>query len=493
MHNRFNKSNNLATTNTASTVIPVSDYHRVESRGFEVSEGFSIVTHRTVGPDVTDPRYKPKPETKKPDSSCPSTKTEYYASLPEMAVDDMGDDRHLKELNKGMTWLKYCEDLLKQREKEEGKKRNNKNKRNSDDSDSDTEETESSADKAIVFHFGFPNVLTLPEKIHHRTLHFSLSSENQLKNADIFKKLDDDASLKFVLNGSLLADNENLIKNKLIRYHWKPLHIRLIEEHNRLPISLDMQLTTKIPDNAEESKVRQEWVSPTGISNSGIVHYVSVPGTKRISKSDQVSLYVADEALLNSADANRWLEVDEILFKQTLAGFRQGQFYLVAAPELDHYIAANPVQFLVITEFKRLIELSAKLDPPEILGEGNNRKSIKVHQEPLDFIAAQKFQLYNKNKLLMRVEDFELSLTPINTENWKIDLEAYMSRCSKNMMSENNVPQYTAKIEIAYENYSANSQYRSTAIEAIEAVKSPSYNRIILEQPTILPKTSTWR
>jgi hypothetical protein len=434
-------------------------------RGFETTSSFFVDHERNT---IIDPVNNPRLNTLKTErgpTAATSWRPECFSIWPQIATDDTLQDDALKKLNKGQSWFQYCQQLIKQANKDHDKK--NKESNDSDDEyDYDpppASETNNNSTKQDSFHFGFPIVLNFPEKLHHCTLHFSLPSE-QMKLSDLYAQLINTGYISLKLNDKAvleLADHENLIgekHNASVRYHWKVLHIMITQEHNRLPVELDVQLTTVLPDTASTTRV--EWISKSGIGAEGIEHYVTVPGVKRISKADQHPLYIADDSL-NSCEATRWLEVDEKAFEVSLQSMKQGTNYVIPMPEEKHYVANDPVQFLVVSEFRRIVELCQYYkiqDLPQVKKDGSRYVDV-VPQSVLNLIANEKWAKYDKKKMLMRVEDFELTLKPIG-QKWREDFESYINKYKVMSNSDNAVPQFVMKIEIAYFNYEANKQFR---------------------------------
>lgn len=445
----------------SSTATPATNTNNNLKRGFETTSSFFVDHERNT---IIDPVNNPRPNTLKTErgpSAATSWRPECFSCWPQIATDDTLNDDALKKLNKGQSWFQYCQQLIKQANSERKTQQKNHSADSDDDYDYDPTPIAPITEKQDAFHFGFPVVLNFPEKLHHCTLHFSLPSE-QMKNSDLFTELMNTGYITLKLNDKAvldLADHENLIGEKYnegnVRYHWKVLHMMITQEHNRLPVELDVQLTTALPD-----KTRVEWISKSGIGSEGIEHYVTVPGVKRISKADQHPLYIADDSL-NSCEATRWLEVDEKAFEVSLQKMKQGTNYVIPMPEEKHYVASDPVQFLVVSEFRRIVELCRyyKLqDLPQVEKDGSRYFAV-VPQLVLNLIANEKWAKFDKKKMLMRVEDFELTLKPLR-QKWREDFESYINRYKIMSNSENAVPQFVMKIEIAYFNYESNKQFR---------------------------------
>jgi hypothetical protein len=68
-------------------------------------------------------------------------------------------------------------------------------------------------------------------------------------------------------------------------------------------------------------------------------------------------------------------------------------------------------------------------------------------------------------------------------------LKLYAERMSKNLYHENNTPRYTLKVEIAYENYTANNHYRKTEAATATINRQLPQTSIIIDP--MLPLTNT--
>lgn len=430
-----------------------------------------------------------------PNVQITSEKPDFFQYTPIVALDDMESEQKLKLVNENRTWLDVVSLVLENvaRESEDKKQQmlNLTRLQRSESGDSNHHQQFEDETKLLqrtnnrgVFHMGFPHPANVISRVHYTVFHVGLAQEN-MPIVDFAQQLKTTGCVRMVVPREVLAaiaDNQNLINSSDARYHWKPLHIRLVEERNRLPIAFNLQITTRIPDSGTSGvRRRQQWVSPTGPNPWGgntlpILNHVTQPGTVRVSKQDQKSLYVADD-LMNSIEFNRWIQVDELEMERRLVSrYLQGKDYWVPMPDLNQYIATDEVQFVLITEMYRLTQLCAamKVDPPLLHDIQKERPVIQINAEVLNTVLQQKLQLYSKSQFLMRLEDIEFVLTPVRQTSWVQELENFVSRATKvASVHESQTAHYSLKVEIAYENYSANAHLRNKGKQQQQEYSSP--------------------
>jgi hypothetical protein len=424
-------------------------HHQPEELINQVSHSLYIgelIHDRTPLKDPHEPNYLviASGDRRKLQEPILSHRPEFFNYQPSFAINDQCNDKSLKKDNHERSWFEVCTKLLNDKQTEiEEKQKNQYNRFHTGEIEDDFVEEDVNQESSTkirtnnenIFHFGFPYAAVMMNRLHWIEFTVGLPSEN-MKHKDLLEMLDRDGCIRMTLTSEMLQtlrNNENLIGHKLVRYHWKIYHIRLIEEHNHLPIEFNLQMSTPLPDNVDGMKKRQQWIRENGINmfggeNMPHYNYITIPGVKRKGFQDQVTLYVPDEEKLNSIGASRWLEVDELQMNQLLTSYRAGKNYIIPAPELKHYIADNPIQFVLIDEFKRIIDLCAaeRVELPIIHDNSGGRKSVEVNATIFDQVFREKFEMYNKNQFLMRVEDIQFTLTPIRQEKqqWRKDFEA---------------------------------------------------------------------
>ena len=502
MHNRLRQ--------TQQPVFQAPHHEEVASRPMESVYIGEILHDRVAEPAPTDARIMniPSIDVRVLPVHQSSQRPEFFMYEPKVCKNDELTDEKLKTVNQNRTWHDVTKLILKDRLLESKEKERKLLKAYAgayrEDSDDDDlpaigkpkpgEEEEPRTRDARVFHMGFPHAANMIKSIKYCVFTVGLETE-RVTVLKIEEQLKNEGCLRMVVSPEVLsaiADNENLISNKLVRYHWKPLHIRLLEENNGLPIEFDLQIHTRIPDSPHATKLKQQWVSPRGPNSFGgeslkETHYITTPGTRRAGKNEQVALYVADEYVLNSVEANRWLDVDEGQIAKLLVEYEKGQNYIVPAPDRSRYIADNAIQFMVITEMERISQICANEGEPQpsIIKDGQ-REFVEVSKRVVDMLLAQKFQLYNKNLFLMRVEDIEFTLTPHRQETWKLTEFKDAMDVIKKLGGVLRTWSYSLTVEVAYENYTGNQHYRNKS--TLEP--SPVYQRSQVSESIATPRNN---
>lgn len=497
----------LSIHNYTSPSPPPPPTTHISSRITELPRSYEFVTLPECNPDrcVNDINYynplnAPKYDTanvKRLIITTDSMQPISFQHAPQYFSDDLKTDDSLRIVNNDISCVKYCEQVLKIASEELDSKRNNPYGINKDhnhnininnnnntaaihdfDSDYDSgpedtsihetkqSNTTTTLNKNLdnkLFHFAWHEAPVIADKIRYMTFTITLPSET-MTHVELLSLLERDPVMKFNIQQemlSLLKNESPYISNPTVRYHIKPLHIKIIEEHNELPISFNIQLTTRIPNTT----TRQQWISPIGPNLYGgeilpTLNYVTTPNINRTSIDDQINLYIADEYKLNHPEASRWLDVNELYLRaQMQQALKQNSFYTIEAPESHRYTASNVLQFIVVSEWSRIIALCEHFHKPlpKIVEVDNKTKVFHVDSSVFNYIIDQKFQIYDKNQLLMRLEDIYITLTPIRQldKQWHKDLSIVTNRI-KNNNNTNPFIKYYLKLQIAYENYSGN-------------------------------------
>jgi len=409
-----------------------------------------------------------------------STQPVSFKYEPRYLEDDLQSDVSLSKTNNRQSCLKYCEDLLQKAEQELKQKTSiykspdhiiNNNHADDSDNESGGEEEIAGVKKMakIQFHFAWPEPPVVADKIRYFTFTASLPTDT-MTHTDLLSYLEKDPTIRIPITPemlSLLISESAFIGNPAVRYHIKPFHIKIIEEHNELPIPFNVQLTSKLPNVT----TRQQWVSPTGPNIYGgevlpMLNYVTLPGIKRTSTEDHINLYLGSEHILNDPDAIRWLDVNEDYLKTQMKSKIKpgGAHYFIEVPE-QRYTATDVLQFIVVSEFDRIIKLSMNsdlvrnVDLPVIITAANQVKMFQINAAVLNHIIDQKFMSYNKKQLLMRLEDLYITLTPMRQldRQWHKDLTTLANTMKQAPpYQQGYYTRYYVKIQIAYENYTGN-------------------------------------
>lgn len=384
-----------------------------------------------------------------------SKKPGYFFFKPNIPYDDQEPDAKLSSYNDDVAIYKLCEDLLK-------KSKDNTVDITVDDSDDEDGSSVERTHKKVVsvktfVHMGFPDHVTMVNKIKYTTLCVGL--DPRLRDPRLFFGELQNGCIRMTIPATVmrsLATTSNMLGSNMPRYHWKPLHIRMIEEQNGLPIAFNLQMVTNIPDTATAQNRKQEWISTSGPNMWGggdtlpMLNHVTLPGTRRLGDTQHASLYVADQEVLNAVEANRWLGVSEDTVNDSLSKYAYNTGYSIPLPPDNQYIASDPVQYVAITELPRLIELSKLMnaDTPYVIKE-SSRRSLFVGNGPLTHVIRQKFEMYNKSKFLMKADSIEFVLTPVHQNLKDMDLEAYLGSPDVARTRYD----YFCKIEISYEEW----------------------------------------
>jgi len=248
-----------------------------------------------------------------------------------------------------------------------------------------------------------------------------------------------------------------------------PYTIRIVELHANLPDDCIIQFSTARVSKDERSKGRQQWIRSAGAHNTSdgsnsmaSAHsHVIYRNIHRVSTTEAVDLFIADDELYNSGDFHRWVNCDEDRiwqeFEDCRCKDRPKTLHIPCGPD-DMIRCLTVLQGLAQTEHKALIDLSEKFDHP-VPKITQNDKGNWVHEVSADAVQhllGRTFEKIDKHKIMMRLEDVALTLSPLRSQG-----QQGMNDISKkaNAIAKDNLPgrcigayypEFMCRIQISY-------------------------------------------
>lgn len=245
-------------------------------------------------------------------------------------------------------------------------------------------------------------------------------------------------------------------------YSIIPYTIRIVELHTNLPDEFKIELTT-----AKVGKGVQHWIRNAGIHNRSDANshasHCHVVGRQvhRVSSTDAVDLFIADESVYNTGDFYRWLNADEARIWQDVNEARvKGKpdtLHIPCGPD-DMIRCHTILQGIVQTEHAFLHAASKKYEHerPQIVQDEHARDVHEVSAKAVEEFLRTTFAKIDKSQIMMRLEDVCLSLSPLRSQGntGMADLKRKSAAIVKNNISGRlegcYYPSFSCRIQIGY-------------------------------------------
>lgn len=250
-------------------------------------------------------------------------------------------------------------------------------------------------------------------------------------------------------------------------YSIIPYHIRIVEEHAELPTEFKMEFTSmKVSKDGKKTDKVNVWSNPSGVSNVGeksnssFAHVINRK-VHRIAAGEKVDLFIAPK-LYNTALFWRWLNCDQDKVWQEFddcvaAADEPDMLELRCGPD-DMILCDTILQAIAITEHQQICRLSKEFDHP-LPRLTTNKHDQKVHiisAKAIDKILSDIFSQINRDKIMMRLSELTVNLTPLRTTGNQGMND--VAKICQDLMQYNTpgctnsayYPNYLCRIEIAY-------------------------------------------
>lgn len=322
---------------------------------------------------------------------------------------------------------------------------------------------------------------------------FTLDSES-LTHAEFVRAQKGQPELQLhIKHQQLQKALEGVIDFRRRDYHCLVLAATITSVRSTLPVSFSCSLHSKLSPasphviaeaEAEDERKRNpsaavaatpsfpkyaSWSRPSFVSANGVAGYTCYPN-QQVMKIFQ-PLYIADEHILNSPDATRYLSLDFAELRKALNTVLDNPLsypvYRFILP--DQKVMEFPLPLWFYFEHFALIEQQTKsetLVPQDVrlnkmLTDATNTEQpyVQVSKEAYDKVLRRRMTAYDKDQLLMNLDDVFLSVRPAaGAKGWEdyeqiLMKQTKMGGASSPQGSISPFAQFSVTVQLAFEPY----------------------------------------